>query len=506
MLTYVRYLAGGDGDAASALKMWADVAASDDFWQYLAGRARTAADPRLTSGVVDQIRSDFPSAVLEPVARRAAALIDEGELHAAAELIRAVRRAGLNAEASDAAARLAIAPIRAKIEDGATTVEKLIGAIPSSEGATPAVRQRLEEAEHVLIKRVLSVVVRLKQVDPVFNDEALGDRAAAATRRLSVAACNHLDDWTWGYVLIRMALETARSPTYLAQLAGDQAQVCASYHHAEATEEGAKHPALAAAHIELAIPYARDEEEREEWTHLALGIRHAEDLRDDAIGARKREIAAALERREATLRARVNEAAMPESDAADEPDAPVNLTWRATESTPVSRPEGRPRRWRRWLVGGAVVAAIIVGVALSQREPASPDATGGGQDAAGTPAASLAPAPIEEAPLPLLDPACDELTALEDELDRVDQQIAEKRDLRDRLEVEMTPIIAELDQIDRDYPGNELPPDVWDRYVPLRDEYNTLAAKVKRAGRDTNTLIRAYNAKVGPYNDLRKKC
>ena len=54
--------------------------------------------------------------------------------------------------------------------------------------------------------------------------------------------------------------------------------------------------------------------------------------------------------------------------------------------------------------------------------------------------------------------------------------------------------------------GNELPPEVWDRYVPLRDEYRSFVAKVNRAVREGNALIRVYNAKVRSYRALRKGC
>lgn len=523
VLTYSSYLAGGDGDAPTALANWAALSSSDDYWGYLEDRAREAADPRLTTDVISKIRRGLPAAVLEPVAHRAAALIDDGDPDAAAELIRAIRQAGLSAEATDAATRLAIAPIRASINDGAAAVEKLIAAVPSSEGATSAVKQRLVEAERALVG-VLGSVVRLKRIDPVFDDASLADRVAASARRLSVAVCNHLGDWAWGYVLIRVAVATARTPTFLAQLAGDHAQVCGRYHHSAAIEAAeVRYPLLAAAHAELAIPYARDDEELATWKHLALGARKQGRLGDYDVEKEQRKIAASLDGREAMFRERVAGAA----DPADGPD-PGDDAGVEVAGSPFYRGPGwmRPEPKRRmrpgwWLAGGAVFALVIVGVALSQRDPASRDASDAISASAEptisatttSSAPDLAPEtpPIvpdlaPETPPIVPDVACAELSQLEDEIDDLDRRIAEKRTLRQVLEARELPLIAELDQIAADYPSNELPSEVWDRYVPLRDEYNRLESKVKTAVRDGNALIRDYNAKIVDFNELRKDC
>lgn len=512
VLTFARYLGGGEGDVASALKLWAEVASSEEFWSYLAQRASEAGDARLTSAVVEEIRRDLPGAVLEPVAGRAAALIDDGDLDGAAELIRAMRRAGLDTEATANAARAALAPIRAKLEAGTKAVDEAIGSIPSSEGATAAVRKRLEEAEMLLIRRVLSLVARLRQVDPVFNDEVLADRAAAAVRRLSVAVCNHLNDWTWGYVLIRLALETAATPKYVSQLADDQAQVRANYHRAGVSEAAETRGTLetnralaAIAHIELAVPYARDEAERADWMRLLRGAGR-DGFRDEAVEAKKREIVASLEHRADALRAAVT-AAMTASDAVDDSTTPAKPIWRPASPPETPPATAKPRRWGRWLAGAAA-ALVLVGIGLSQvgtEQSASSSEPESATASPDLPAVATEPELAPE-PEPILDDRCDDLFALEQELDDLDEQIADKRALQQRLKIELAPLIDELEQIDRDYPSNELPPDIWDRYVVVRDDYDALAAKAKNAVRDGNALIREYNEKVGPYNELRKEC
>ena len=226
VLSYARFLQAGNGaDPGDALPLWASVLESRPFWEHVLSRAAAVADARLTPQVVEQIKNEIPQALLDPLAARAAAQVDAGELDAAAASVRFIRRSGLASAAIEAATRRAIAPLRARVEAGATTVEGLIEAIPASEGATPETERRLKKAERELIARVLVPMALLRKVDPVFKDEAVGDRAAEATRRVSVGACNLLEDWVWGYALVREAMEMARTPPYLAQLAGEQALV-----------------------------------------------------------------------------------------------------------------------------------------------------------------------------------------------------------------------------------------------------------------------------------------
>ena len=92
---YARYLADGGGDATTVLVNWAVVVESDHFWRYIEDRAHDVADPRLTTDAVAEIIPlALPAQVLEPVAHEAAALIDDGDLDAAANLIRALRQSG----------------------------------------------------------------------------------------------------------------------------------------------------------------------------------------------------------------------------------------------------------------------------------------------------------------------------------------------------------------------------------------------------------------------------
>jgi hypothetical protein len=487
--------------------MWASVYASEEYWHYVRQRLHEAADPRLTPKLVDQIRREIPAVVLGPVARRVAALIDKGDLAAGANLLRALRSSGLPPEEIDAAARAAIAPIRARLEDGALALERLVQEIPSSDGPSPGTRAQLEQAQDLLIERVLSVVVRLKEIDPVFNEGVLADRAAAAARRLSVAACNLLDDWAWGYVLIREALATARTPAYVAQLASEQAQVCGSYHHSHATTAAdQKNPLVAAAHIELAIPYARSDEERSDWTHLALGARRQGRLTDQQVDGQKSTIAETLERRETALHDQIRRAAErgPETDSAPEVRQSPSSNRRGQQD------EGEQRsssRWRlgRWLVGATILGVAVLGVTLGPGGLRSGDA-----DHEAPPPAAPAALPAPE--LPTGDSTagvaaeCATLVALESELDRLDDGIAAKRGLVRRIDAQEAPIAAELAKISRDYPSNQLPADVWRRFVPLRAKYTRLEAQSKRTVRDGNALVSVYNEKVETYDRLKEEC
>src|SRR5262249_48095840 len=150
--------------------------------------------------------------------------------------VRFIRRSGLASSAIDQAARRAIAPLRVKVEEGASAVLELLDVIPASEGPTLATQRRFGGGGGSLIERGVVSVSVVREVEPLSNDEALGDRAAEAARSLSVAVCNRLEDWEWGYALIRLAIEKARTPAYVAQLAGEQALVCSSYHWTEASE------------------------------------------------------------------------------------------------------------------------------------------------------------------------------------------------------------------------------------------------------------------------------
>jgi hypothetical protein len=358
----------------------------------------------------------------------------------------------------------------------------------------------LKEAERSLIDRVLVPMSVLRKVDPVSRDESIGDRAAAAARRLSVAVCNLLDDWPWGYALVREAMEMARTPSLLAQLAGDQALVCSNYHYGEAGEAAKLRRAdLAAAHYELAIPYARSDEERTNLRNLAAGARAHGRVNDSQVEAQKRSIRAALDRRQDVLHRGIAEAPNRSDDANDVP-APT----RARTPMPAREVLIRPTKWRRHrgLIGIAAIAVVAAVATIASTHS-------GSKASSEAPAPPAAPAVAVSSPAPQQSQspqACTRVPPLRRQLDTLETRIGGKRRLVRRLHTQINPIETEIDQIIRDYPSHRLPSDVWSRFVPLRAKYRVLLAKSNRAVRDGNALIRVYNTKLKTYRRLNGEC
>lgn len=539
VLSYARFLHMGTGaDPGDALLLWASVLESKPFWEHMRERAAEAAEARLTSQVVEQIKDEIPQALLDPLAARAAAQVDAEEFDAAAASVRFIRRSGLQSAAIDAAARRAIAPLRAKIEAGATAVEKLIEAIPASEGATAETERRLRETERSLIESVLVPMVLLRKVDPVLSDEAVGDRAAEAVRRVSVAVCNLLEEWGWGYALVRESMEMARTPSYLAQLAGEQALVCSNYHYGAATDAAKlQRPDLAAAHYELALPYARSEEQRASLRNMATGARSHGRVSEAQVDAQKAQIISALERRQNALKAAVAEAVTRPSGAETDADELAAAIWRAPpQRTPLCsgsrrRPHeavatfpvadveptyrcptcGRehriaraaaPRKSRRrwWIIAVGAASLIAIAIAIAATHASSSSSSG-----AGTPPDAAA-VTTDAPPAGEGSPDCSEVPVLSDEIDNLDTQIAANRRLVSRLDAQIRPIEVQINQIIRDYPSKQLPTDVWNRFVPLRTQYKALVARSNKAVRDGNALIRLHNSKLKKYRRLNAEC
>ena len=507
VLSYARYQRDqGTVDPSETLGLWASVFGSEQFWDYLTTRAADAHDPRLTAAVVEQAREDLPSAVLAPVAARVAQLIDGGDPETAAAALRAIRRSGLPSDAIDSAAQAAIAPIRLRMRDGAKAVDALVGSIPSSEGDSPASRAKFAKAEKTLVERVLAPVARLKTIDPVFNDAALADTAAAAARRLSVAICNVLDDWVWGYVLIRQALEIARTPAYVSQLASEQAKVRWIYHTASARQSiHTGYAVRAVAHIELALPYAPTDAERAEWSSIAIGAREAEGITDPAVERQKQPIVAELKQRDDALQARVADVSEHPliDDLFEEAEEDVSLapTWSPSVLERVgAAPE---RHWGRW--AAVLVAAVVVtGLALAHAHSGSNSS--GSSPGAGVGAAAIDPAAAPAGQSAPASAECLTRDSLNSTIDLMKVQIAAKRRFLARIHVQEAPLVAALDKIDRDYPSHQLPPDVWSRYVPIRDQYKALEAQANTVVHSGDALISSYNAKVKTYNRLLKEC
>jgi hypothetical protein len=328
-------------DPSAPLSLWADVFTSEQFWSYLQERATAADDARLTPQVVERTRNGLPGEVLALVAARAATLVHAQRFEDAAALLRAIRRSGFPRATVQAAAETAISPLRVRLREGTAAVDEAISALPKTKRPFLQTRTLLEQAETLLVVSVLDPISRLKMIDPVFDDAELADDAASTVRRLGVAICNVEDDWGWASLLLRQALETARTPSFVAQLAREQAQVRADYHHTIATEAAHRGEALlSAAHIELALPYARDVEEREDWMNVAIGARQSGRLTDKEVEGKKSAISTELRQREEAFRKRIREAA----------ERPEAMEQAAVEQESASAEPTRRKRW--WRRGG----------------------------------------------------------------------------------------------------------------------------------------------------------
>lgn len=512
VLTYGRYELGPEAqDPSDILPLWAEVQTADGFWEYLKGRAVEAHDPRLTPNLVERIRIDLAGVVLGPIAERAATLIEEQRFDSAAVVLRAIRRSGLLPEAIDSAASVAVAPLRDRLRRGAAVVEEILASVPASENVTASTRAKFTKAEDVLVLNLLAPFNRLKEVDPLFADAALADEVAAAAHRLSVGVCNALRDWVWGYALLRLAIETARTPVRVGEFAGDQALVRANFHRSRATAAIEKdEPLIAAAHLELALPYASSESERAEWSLLLTGARlsganEVGRLSDVSVEMTKQAVTTELEEREGSLRARIREASNgPLADLEpfeEETVLPV--------VPPVSQQLGhralatpRRRHWGRWFAAVVAASSIAGGVIAGTHS--------GSKGAASN--RSGVPAPVQPVPAAPDNAVvgssaqCASMTPLNAVIGRLKAEIAGKRRLLARINSEEAPIATQLATINRDYPSHELPANVWNRYVPLRREFKTFDAQSSTAVREGNALISSFNTKIKTYNRLVKKC
>ena len=172
----------------------------------------------------------------------------------------------------EVAARQAVSPLRARVENGITSVQQVRRSMSASAGESPENRRTFARARAELIAEVLGLFARLRRADPI-SDPAITDRVAEEVRMLSVTAFNILDDWDAAYLLTRVAMEIARTPPTLAAIARDQATVALAYHQHQANQEtAAGGTALAAAHFELAADFATEDEERQHLLRLAGSV------------------------------------------------------------------------------------------------------------------------------------------------------------------------------------------------------------------------------------------
>ncbi|HEV8536484.1 MAG TPA: hypothetical protein VGR87_12345 [Candidatus Limnocylindria bacterium] len=98
-------------------------------------------------------------------------------------------------------------------------------------------------------------------------------------------------------------------------------------------------------------------------------------------------------------------------------------------------------------------------------------------------------------PAPPPDPCLAQANALRSQIATLDGRLASERRTIDATKAEMAGVAARIADIERRYPGNTLPPDVYATYVGLIDQYNRLAS-------ENQVRIDAYNNDVDTRNTL----
>ena len=247
------------------------------------------------------------------------------------------------------------------------------------------------------------------------------------------------------------------------------------------------------------MPYAPSDEQRSNLRNMAAGARSHGRVTDAQVESQKGQISAALERRNGALKAAVAEALRRPSPAQADADEPVAPSWWA-QSEQLPAPLPKKSRGRGWMIAIAAAALIAIGIAIAATHSGSNPNNG-----AAPPADAAAVTPTPQ-PAAQNAPDCSQVSTLNNELDSLDTQIKAKRRLVSRLDAQIKPIEVEINQIIRDYPSNQLPSDVWNRFVPLRAQYKALVAKSNNAVRDGNALVRLYDSKLKTYRRLNGEC
>ena len=272
VLSYLAYLQAQDRTdrLELALSAWAEVTEGSQFWMYVKDRASEMGDQRLTDEAIERMRAELPKAVLDPLTQTTANVLGDGDIGAAAELTQTIRRSGLPEGAVESAVQAATSSTRARIQHGLQAFDAAHEEIDAEIDDASVLKGRIDEAEAILVEQVLAPVARLAAADPISEGAPLLDQVGRDVRYLSVLCANHLLAWERALVLIRVALETARSPHVLAQMAVDNAVVSVEYHLAEADAASeAGHLASAVAHFELAAQYAQDPRDARDWERRA---------------------------------------------------------------------------------------------------------------------------------------------------------------------------------------------------------------------------------------------
>lgn len=498
-------------DESTALGLWAEVWASDEFWRYVGERAADARDARLTESFIAGLRQDIPARVLAPVSDRAASFLDEEDIEGAARAVRALRRSGMPERDVDAAARRAVSPLRARVEGGIEEVARLRATLIASDGDSPGNRAAFRAIRLALVSGVLASYDRLRRVDP-FGDPGLADRVANEVRGVGISAFNVLNDWDTSYLLAREALNLARTPEALGALARDQATVARTYHQDRADRETvAKRNARAAAHFELAADYAEDESGREHLLSVARGAMLQAKLAPDAVTSAKQaisdELARQLEAFEEEIE-RTSTRGLAEPTVEEPPERPFAA---AAARRPAARPGLRPASSRRWIVA-ALAVVLLCGVGVWY---ATLRGSGGSRPSTASASAVTTSSAQQSTPSTRTDPSaptqqtsaeCAELDFLEASLTALRGQIRKARRAVRDIDARNARVIATWESFLEQHPEQSLSSSDYATYVRLRRDVRTYEKNRKDLVRAANSLISSYNSKLRRQGQLARNC
>jgi multidrug resistance efflux pump len=103
-----------------------------------------------------------------------------------------------------------------------------------------------------------------------------------------------------------------------------------------------------------------------------------------------------------------------------------------------------------------------------------------------------------EVPAPPADPCVTQANALVAQINALDASLAEARRAIDATNVQLESIEQRIASIEAQYPGRVLPPDVYETYTSLVDQYTRLLA-------DNGARVDAFNQNVERRNALARQ-
>ncbi|TDD32228.1 hypothetical protein E1287_23675 [Actinomadura sp. KC06] len=188
VLAHARALDDNDPELwKQALRHWRTTLNTDAFWDLVAGRARTADDPRIGPGAAAELRERLPAALLSISARLAVQESRAGEHEKASAHIDLMRGSGFRADLVDTALRDAVAPDASRLRSQSRTALERADAAPDT-GHAEAIR---------LLERAEPVLAGLGAVLPGDHSilEGLRDEIADSAMRCVILYGNETDDW-----------------------------------------------------------------------------------------------------------------------------------------------------------------------------------------------------------------------------------------------------------------------------------------------------------------------